>query len=173
MKRFTGRGANQPFTCANCGAAVDPLHETDKPAALDHKLVETARRLASATGAGMHTAHCYSPLPHTLAFDSGLVADYDGYAAQVHDQHAEALSAFAGRLGMTADQQHLLEGFPEQAIPRFVSQRDINLLVMGAISRSRLENALVGHTAERLLEEVPCDMLIIKPDGFVDPSRPV
>jgi len=25
VKRFTGRGANQPFTCAECGAAVPPL----------------------------------------------------------------------------------------------------------------------------------------------------
>lgn len=25
MKRFTGRGANQPFTCAVCGAEVPPL----------------------------------------------------------------------------------------------------------------------------------------------------
>ena len=25
MKRFIGQGANQSFTCANCGAAVSPL----------------------------------------------------------------------------------------------------------------------------------------------------
>ena len=48
----------------------------------------------------------------------------------------------------------------------------VSLLVLGAISRSRVESALIGHTAERLLDDVPCDMLIIKPDGFVDPSRP-
>ena len=163
----------QPDTpLRNICAAVDPLHETDKPAALDRKLVETARGLASVTGATVHAAHCYNPLPHTLAFDTGLVADYDGYAAQIEHQHADALSAFADELGLTSAQRHLLRGFPEQAIPEFVTQNGIDLLVMGAISRSRLENALVGHTAERLLEEVPCDMLIIKPDGFVDPSRP-
>jgi len=44
--------------------------------------------------------------------------------------------------------------------------------VIGAISRSRLESALIGHTAERLLDHVPCDLLIVKPDGFVDPSKP-
>lgn len=157
----------------NICATVDPLHEADKPAALDHKIVETARKLASVTGASMHAVHCYNPLPHTLAFDTGLVVDYDGYAAQIQRQHADAFSAFASNMGLTADQQHLLRGFPEQAIPEFASQHDINLLVMGAISRSRLENALIGHTAERLLDEVPCDMLIIKPDRFVDPSRPV
>lgn len=157
----------------NICATVDPLHEADKPAALDHKIVETARKLASVTGASMHAVHCYNPLPHTLAFDTGLVVDYDGYAAQIQRQHADAFSAFASNMGLTADQQHLLRGFPEQAIPEFASQHDINLLVMGAISRSRLENALIGHTAERLLDEVPCDMLIIKPDGFIDPSRPV
>lgn len=54
----------------------------------------------------------------------------------------------------------------------FVEQNNINLLVMGAISRSRLDRALIGHTAERLLDECPCDILVIKPDGFVDPSKP-
>lgn len=153
-------------------ASVDPLHEADKPAALDHKIVNTARALADITGANLQAVHCYNPLPQTLAFDTGLVVDYDAYAADIHQQHADAFSHFASEHGLTAEQQHLLRGFPEQAIPQFAIEGGVNLLVLGAISRSRVENALIGHTAERLLDEVPCDMLIIKPDGFVDPSRP-
>lgn len=153
-------------------ASVDPLHEADKPAALDHKLLGTARALGDVTGASVQAVHCYNPLPHTLAFDTGLVANYDSYAAEIHQQHADAFGDFATANGLSAEHQHLLRGYPEQSIPEFVDNNGVDLLVLGAISRSRLENALVGHTAERLLDEVSCDMLIIKPDGFVDPSRP-
>ena len=153
-------------------ASVDPLHESDKPAALDHKILDTARKLAAEVAARLSAVHCYNPLPHTLAFDTGLVADYDGYAADVRRQHADAFSAFAAASALSEEHQHLLTGYPEQAIPQFAADKGVNLLVMGAISRSRIESALIGHTAERLLEDVPCDMLIIKPDGFEDPSRP-
>lgn len=155
------------------GVSVDPLHEADKPAALDYKLLATGRALAASSGARVQAIHCFNPLPHTLAFDTGLVADYDGYAAQVQQHHVEAFREFASQAGVAENEQHLLRGYPEQAIPDHVAQNGIDLLVMGAISRSRLESALVGHTAERLLDEVPCDVLIVKPDGFVDPSKPV
>ena len=153
-------------------ASVDPLHEADKPAALDSKLVAITRALASATGADFQVVHCYSPLPHTLAFDAGLIADYEGYTADVERYHAEGFRSFTASEGIAEDRQHLLRGYPEQVIPDYVEQNNISLLVMGAISRSRLESALVGHTAERLLDEVACDLLIVKPDGFVDPSKP-
>ena len=153
-------------------ASIDPMHEADKPAALDHKILATARALAEVSGARLQAVHSYNPLPHTLAFDSGLVTNYDSYATEIQQVHSEAFGAFATASGLTADQQHLLRGYPEQAIPEFTEKNGVDLLVLGAISRSRMENALIGHTAERLLDEVPCDMLIVKPDGFVDPSRP-
>ncbi len=59
--------------------------------------------------------------------------------------------------------RHLLEGFPEESIPAFVQERGIDLLVMGAVSRGNLENALIGNTAERVLEAVQTDLLVIKP----------
>ena len=157
----------------NIGASVDPLHDADKPAALDRKIVQTAQALAGVTGARVQALHCYNPLPQTLTFDTGLVADYDGYAEQIRQHHATAFVEFANASGLAADQQQLLKRYPEQSIPQFAADNNVDLLVLGAISRSRMENALIGHTAERLLDEVPCDMLIIKPDGFVDPSRPV
>src|SRR5690606_18931668 len=160
----------QPDTeLRHIGASVDPTHEADKPAALDHKILHTARGLAGVTGASVTAIHCYNPLPHTLAFDTGLVADYDGYAAQIHKHHLDVFTEFADSNGLSAEQQRLLRGYPEQSIPEFATENGVNLLVLGAISRSRLENALIGHTAERLLDAVHCDMLIIKPDGFVDP----
>jgi universal stress protein E len=38
-----------------------------------------------------------------------------------------------------------------------------DVLVMGAVSRSRLQELFVGTTAERVLDRLPCDVLIVKP----------
>jgi universal stress protein E len=37
---------------------------------------------------------------------------------------------------------------------------------MGAVSRSGLKRLLNGSTAERVIDEVSCDVLIVKPDSF-------
>lgn len=153
-------------------ASVDPLHEADKPAALDVRLVEVARAMAADQHEPVQIAHAYSPLPRTLVYDASIIADYDGYAEDVRKRHAHALSSLGEQLGIDAGNRHLLQGYPEETIAEFVEQHQIDLLVMGAVSRSGLDNALLGHTAERLLDDVPCDVLVVKPAGFVDPSKP-
>ena len=40
---------------------------------------------------------------------------------------------------------------------------------MGAVSRNRWKRLFIGATAERTLEYLPCDLLIIKPDWFQTP----
>ncbi|MEH6566181.1 MAG: universal stress protein [Halopseudomonas sp.] len=159
----------QPIT--RICAAVDPVHEDDKPASLDIKLIDSAAMLAEGTAASLDIAHCYNPLPRTMVLDATLIPNYQDYADDVKKHHQQALSELLSRANAPQAQQQLLEGFPEETIPRLVEQQGINLLVLGAVSRSRLESALIGHTAERLLDEAPCDLLIIKPDDFSDPSK--
>ncbi|GGE31008.1 hypothetical protein GCM10007421_00880 [Halopseudomonas oceani] len=153
-------------------ASVDPLHSADKPAALDQKLIACGASLGKQLGAGIDLVHCYTPLPRTMVFDASVIADYEGYAQDVKQHHATAFSQLLARSPAEGAETHLLEGDPEEALPGFLEKENIDLLIMGAVSRSRLDSALIGHTAERLLDLVPCDVLVIKPDGFVDPSKP-
>jgi universal stress protein E len=44
-----------------------------------------------------------------------------------------------------------------------------DVVVMGAVARNRLKRIFIGATAERVLEHLPCDLLIIKPDWFHTP----
>ncbi len=37
---------------------------------------------------------------------------------------------------------------------------------MGAVARGRLQRAAIGSTAERVLDHLPCDVVIVKPPGF-------
>jgi hypothetical protein len=40
------------------------------------------------------------------------------------------------------------------------------VVVMGAVSRSGLARLFIGNTAERVLDHVDCDVLVVKPRGF-------
>ena len=142
-------------------AAVDPLHSADKPAALDHRLLSTASQLAELLQLEPHCLHCYSPLPPSLLFDAELIADYPQYVQTCGKQHREAFERLLEKYPLLSTNQHLLEGYPEEAIPHFVRKESIDLLLMGAVSRSHLESAIIGNSAERVLEQVDCDLLVL------------
>ena len=108
-------------------------------------------------------AHSYYPLPKTLVLEAELVLAYDDYLAEAEQRHKDAFSELFTQYPIKPAQQHLLKGVPEESIPRFVEENKVDLLVMGAISRGSLENALIGNTAERVLENSDCDLLVIKP----------
>lgn len=144
-------------------AALDPVHSADKPAALDHRLIAAAQLLEQ-SGMQTHYVHSYNPLPKTLVLEAELVLAYDDYLASSEQRHRDAFAQLFAQYPVKPDQQHLLKGVPEEAIPAFVKEKNVDLLIMGAISRSNLENALIGNTAERVLENSDCDLLVIKPD---------
>jgi hypothetical protein len=39
----------------------------------------------------------------------------------------------------------------------------------GAIARNRLKRLFIGATAERTLQDLPCDLLIVNPDWYYAP----
>jgi universal stress protein E len=144
-------------------AALDPLHSADKPAALDLQLVDAAQMLSATLEMPAKYLHSYPPLPPSLLFDSQLINDYEHYNLICAEQHRSAFEQVLKTAGVPMSSASLLQGFAEQELPRFVHEQGIDLLIMGAISRSHLANALIGNTAERVLEAVNCDVLVIKP----------
>lgn len=60
-------------------------------------------------------------------------------------------------------------GFPDVAIKHFIEAHRIHLMVMGTIGRGGLRGIMIGNTAERLLSEVRCSVLAVKPPDFVCP----
>jgi universal stress protein E len=60
-------------------------------------------------------------------------------------------------------------GLPDVAIQHFIQTYHIHLLVMGTIGRGGIRGIMIGNTAERLLPEVHCSVLAVKPPDFVCP----
>ena len=56
-------------------------------------------------------------------------------------------------------------------IPELATAKEVELIVMGTVSRTGVAGLLIGNTAERILHQVDCSVLTVKPDGFVTPVR--
>jgi universal stress protein E len=144
-------------------AAVDPVHAHDKPAALDDKILRTAQQFAAKLGGELHVAHSYS-VPIGTDFPEDVVDEVAKY-------HANAMNDFLTKHAIPSERAHLLEGRPERVLPELTERSNAALVVMGAVSRRGVDRLIIGSTAERLLDRLPCDLLIVKPESF-DSSLP-
>jgi nucleotide-binding universal stress UspA family protein len=67
----------------------------------------------------------------------------------------------------------LLEGDPATEIVRYAADTGIDVIVMGTHGRTGAERELMGSTAERVMRDAPCSVLVVKmPKGSRPPSRP-
>jgi universal stress protein E len=69
---------------------------------------------------------------------------------------------------------HLVDdpgGLPDEGILQFIRTHQIDLLIMGTIGRGGMLGVMIGNTAERILPELSCSLLAVKPADFVSPVR--
>jgi universal stress protein E len=62
--------------------------------------------------------------------------------------------------------RHLIERHAIDAIQDVARDTHSSIVVMGAVSRSGLKRIFIGNTAQRLLDALPCDILVVKPRQF-------
>ena len=100
------------------------------------------------------------------------------YERQMHARAEQMLHEQLERSGAASlawpVQVHLIDspgGRPDEAILGFLDEHAIDLLVMGSIGRGGNPGVMIGNTAERLLPEVQCSVLAVKPPDFVCPIR--
>jgi universal stress protein E len=161
------RGAPWPAHPA-IAAFVDPMHEHDKPADLDHRILTEASRLAVGLDGEVHAIHCRETAS-TLALGSTLPGALDALPGDGESEHAAVLGALAAAHAVPPARVHLRSGPAATEIPLAAHALGADLAVMGAVSRSRLQQAFLGHTAERVLERLACDVLVLKPAKFESP----
>jgi universal stress protein E len=98
-----------------------------------------------------------------------LGAAADDYARELLREARAAVAALLADRSIDEAQLHLIEGRPEQELPRLAAELGADVLLTGGISRSRVEQVFIGGTAERLLDHVDGDLLVVKPPGFRSP----
>lgn len=151
-------------------AAVDPAHAFAKTAQLDRAILQIGRAVGGATRGALHVVHAYVPtiddvseaqlrLPNA----SQLIIDH---AARQAAKRLDKSLRSAGLDDLKKSRQHVVPLHPVDAIPALAKKLGCDIVVMGALARSGLKGIFIGNTAERLLDDLPCDLLVVKPPGF-------
>jgi len=154
-------------------AAIDPMNQHDKPAALDDEILQLSKTLADKVGGEVHAFHSYDPriavatatanayIPVSLPFDE--------IERQMHEDHQKRFKEITEFHEVDEDKLHLVAGLTHEELPATALEIDADVVVMGAVARNRWKRLFIGATAERTLEYLPCDLLIVKPDWFKTP----
>ncbi|HJN95824.1 MAG TPA: universal stress protein [Gammaproteobacteria bacterium] len=135
-------------------ASVDPDHVHDKPAALDNKIVSSAIALAAISAGDVHLIHSAWVPPLSGVYP--LAAD-----AEKED---EKLTKLIKTHRVLKSNCHWTNQDIVHALPDLAVELKASCVVMGAVSRSRFDRILIGNTAEKVLDRLECDVLVIKPD---------
>lgn len=142
----------------NIVAAVDPLHSKSEQSKLDDALVSAAENLAQETGQIPGVFHAYyspnlsnvRPLPETTQ------------NREMQKLHNQKMYELLSRHNIDPDQVKISRGDVKHELLEHLKSIHPNVLVIGALSRNRLERFVVGSTAEQVLDSAPCDILVLK-----------
>ena len=148
-------------------AAIDPSHSFAKPAKLDNAILDAGKTLAGALQGTLHAAHAF--VPSTIDVDKLDVnlPNLSAYIEAEAAKHAQgALDKSLKDSGLPPAQRHLVGRHAVDAIPELARELKSSIVVMGAISRTGIKRLLIGNTAERILDALSCDVLVLKPSSF-------
>jgi universal stress protein E len=142
---------------------VDPLHAHDKPAALDRQLLRSAEVLAGPLSDEIHALHVFSiPAPVTVIGDAYIAAAAVPPLEATVESATAALHELGAAHGLPPGRVRVRVGHPAREILDEARRLGAGIVVMGAVSRGRLDRWFVGNTAESVLDRLPCNVWVEK-----------
>jgi nucleotide-binding universal stress UspA family protein len=156
-------------------AAVDPDVFDPVRNALNIRILESAAALARKENGELHIANAWTaPAEARLRNRAGLMPEDVGrYVMNVLNLQTNQLDGLLRRSNLKSSKPrtYLVKGEAGKVIPGLVRRARIHLLVMGSLGRSGIAGWLIGNTAEKILHQVDCSVLVIKPPEVVRQSE--
>lgn len=146
-------------------AAVNAVHQDPSHDALSQKIVREAKNIAETLNAKLKLVTCYPGAPVNLVVEIPEF-DADSYADSIKALYREALLNLAKQYHIEEEDCILKEGLADDMLPVLADDMDAELVVLGTVGRGGLSAALIGNTAEHILDALDCDVLAFKPDNY-------
>ena len=157
-------------------AAVDVTDRfPDEPErrSLNSVIMQLASDLARLDGSELHLVQAWSLYAEGYLEARGGMSDKQirKMRQELKQQYQARVSTLLGDIDLRGVEfhQHLVRNSPSEAIIKQVRKHQIDLLVMGTVCRTGLSGFFIGNTAEKVLGNVDCSVLTLKPEGFVSP----
>jgi nucleotide-binding universal stress UspA family protein len=158
--------------------ALAPVLVVKKRGIPPYKRIIVASDLSDASATALETATAlFQPSQITLyhAFDMpyrGLIDDKVAYEAGTRANALNETRAFASRyLGTSADGLNIEAGYGDAArcISEYAAQTEADVVLAGTHGRTGLFRVLLGSVALALIDDVPCDVMIVPSKGARSP----
>jgi len=159
--------SGHPYRRPAVVAAVDPFHA--RPADLDARLLAEGSRFAKLLHGSLHVFHAYMPLVTaiTMPVTTAPIVMLPPEAEAAHgEQITRSIDRLADGAAIPRARRHVEMGDVSGELRAVVRTTGAGVVVMGAVSRSALARVFIGNTAERVLDRLDCDVLVVKPRGF-------
>ncbi len=156
--------------------AIDPEAEEQSAIQLSEQLLKTSGTLADSCSGELHIVSCWDyALESELRNNVFIKIPKEEIQEKVDhakNRHRSELDALIEQSGIAGNQAvHHLRGKPEEQIPAFVNNHNIDILVMGTVARTGIPGFLTGNTAENIMQQLPCSLMALKPIGFESPVK--
>jgi universal stress protein E len=167
---------NRPYFQPVVLAAVDPEHLHEKPASLDEEILAAATRMCGVLKGSLRVFHAGVPWAAAARDNPELEEVPTAVREEVRAAYRRGIEVqvedLARRHNVPQDAVRVIEGDAAELLPGVVRREAADIVTLGAVSRSRLTRALIGHTAERVFDAMDCDLLVVKPPEFRTRVRP-
>jgi len=157
---------NGNILCAiDCKSIQDEDHHQ-----LNLQILKEAAAMAEIVNANIHLVNAYPSPPMNIMLE---LPEFDpiNYEDGLKKFHQKTLNEYGQSLPLPEEQIHLAQGLPEDVISEIAEEIDAELVILGTIGRSGLSATLLGHTAEQVIDNLNCDLLALKPAGFISPIK--
>ncbi|WP_105189566.1 universal stress protein UspE [Pseudoalteromonas sp. T1lg48] len=149
-------------------AAVNASSDDEEHQALSERIIKDAQFISKIAQGDLHLVNAYPATPVNIAIE---IPEFNPsqYNETVKEHHLNSTRELGKQFGIAEHHQHVEEGLPEDVLPRLAKKLDSELVVIGTVGRTGFSAALVGNTAEHVIDSLDCDVLALKPDGYRSP----
>lgn len=160
---------SEPWQHNRILASIDATSPDEGHQLINDNILSYSEHLADHFETDLHLANAYPTIAIAFAMIPEVSApdDIQQYVTYQHDNAAER---WANKFNINSDHIHIGEGDTEQVIVNISREIKADLVVVGTVGRGGISGVLIGNTAERLVDQLTCDVLVIKPLDGVDPN---
>ncbi len=152
---------DKPWADGTILAAVDVGNADGEHRTLHASIINHAYEIAGLAKASLHVISAH-PSPMLSAADPVFQLK-----ETIEARYREQCKAFQAEYDFSDEQLHIEEGPADVLIPFMAHKLNAAVTVIGTVARTGLSGALIGNTAEVVLDTLESDVLVLKPDAII------
>ena len=161
--------SSKPWINNRILASIDATSCDEGHRLINDNILDFAEHLADHFKTDLHLVNSYPMVALAFAMVPEVTAP-DDIQKYITEQHKNECERYARKYSINDDHIHIAEGDPDDVIEVMAKEIEADVIVIGTVGREGISGVLLGNTAERIVDRVSADVLVIKPLDGVKPE---